>query len=282
MNTALDGSRRANRCRHPGPPALERAAADRHLDQVVTDGGDGHRDADAGQEQRVDAPVQPLPRHHQEDRPVPEVDAVGDAAPLRQGWQLQEADDQGARCHRATEHDGARRQAGQQEPPAESERRRLRRRRPQRGRARHTTQGEHRRHPREPATAAPLAPEREPDGDGRADEEGLGPGVSAVVGAGRVPVGRQQHHEDGGGEGAEAGDGEEDVQAPAAGPRGVVVRSRRPDEEQVPSAQHVDGTPIGPALGAAPRPAGLWRDTELEHRQHHQGPHEIELLFDRQ
>ena len=79
------------------------AAADRHLNEVVAQGGDGHRDADPGQEERVDAPVQALARHDQQHRPVPEVDAVGDAAPLGQRRQLQEAHHERARRRHAAE-----------------------------------------------------------------------------------------------------------------------------------------------------------------------------------
>ncbi len=284
-----DGGGRADGSRHPGAPALQCAAPDRHFDQVVAEGGDGHRHAHPGQEERVDAPVQALPRHHQQHGPVPEVDAVGDAAPLRQGWQLQEAHHERARCGGAAQNDRTRRQAGHQEAAAEGEGGGLRRRRPQRGRSRHTGQGENRREAGEPAPAAPVPPQRQPDGDGGADQQGLRPRVGAVVGAGGVAVRRQKGHEEGRGQRAQAGDGEEDLQPAAADPVRVVVHRGRAHEEQLAAAEHVDGTMVGVgvgvgvgvAVGGAARGAAACR-AELEHAEDHQRPHQVELLLDRQ
>ena len=241
MKIGADGGGRADGRRHPGAPPLQRTAPDRHFDQVVAEGGDGHRHAHPGQEERVDAPVQALPRHHQEHGPVPEVDAVGDAAPLRQGRQLQEAHHERARCGGAAQDDGTRRQAGHQEAAAEGEGRGLRRRCPQRGRSRHTGQGEDRGEAGEPAPGAPVPPQRQPDGDGGADQQGLRPRVGAVVGPGGVAVRRQEGHEEGRGERAQAGDREEDLQPAAADPGRVVVHRGRADEEQLAAAEHVDG-----------------------------------------
>ena len=137
-----DGGGSTDGRRHPGAPVPQGTAANGHFDQVVTDGRDRHRDPDPGQEERIDAPVQALPGHDQEDRPVPEVHAIGDPAPLRQRRQLQEADDDRARRNGTAKDDGTRRQAGQEESTAEREGRRLRRGRPERRRAGDTGKGQ--------------------------------------------------------------------------------------------------------------------------------------------
>ena len=278
-----DGDRRPDGRRHPGAPASQRAAADRHLHHLVAERGDGHGDGDPGHEERVRAPVQPLPAHDEHDRPVPEIDAVGDPAELGQRRQFQEAHHRAAGRHRAAQHDPARRQTGQHEPAAEGERRGLRRRGPQHGRSRDTGEGQHRGGAGEPRAAGPLPPERQPDGERGADQQRLRSGVRSVVSAAGVPVGGRAHHEQRGGQRTETGDGEEELQPPAAGPCRVGPGGRPASEHQAASAEHRDGASSGPsAAQASGGPVSPTRRAELEHAQHDQRPHQVELLLNRQ
>ena len=87
--------------------------------------------------------------------------------------------------------------------------------------------------PRMPATASTDAtrvndgrrlvvpPQGQPDGDRRADEQGLGVAVRAVVGPRRIAVRGQEDHDDGRRQRPEARQREEDLQPPA--PRPLVV-----------------------------------------------------------
>ena len=100
--------------------------------------------------------MQPLPRHDEQHRPIPEIHAVRDTAPLGQRRQLQEPDHQRARRYRAAEHDGAGEETGNEESPAKGEGRRLVRHGPQRSRTCNAGDREDRGKPGEPTPR--LAP----------------------------------------------------------------------------------------------------------------------------
>ena len=245
---------------HPGAPRREHAAADRHLNEVVAEGGDGHRDADPGQEERVDAPVQPLARHDQEHRPVPEVDAVGDATPLGQWRQLQEAHDQRSRGGHAADDDRAGGQAGHHEAAAEGEGRGLRGGAPQRSRTGGAEDAEHGGGRAEPGSLRALVPQGQPDGDGRADQQGLRPAVGAVVGPRRVAVGGEEGHGEGGRQRAQARHREQRVQA---APAPCVTRRRTRTRPAAPTGAARSSNLPPPTTGTS---AVVDRDTRRRRR----------------
>ena len=174
---------------------LQRAPADGHLDEVVADGRDGDGDAHPRQEQRIDAPVQPLSGH------APAARASTRGTSRRRCGPTAAAAAAPGRARPASV-------APPRTPSTTAPAAMLATRNPPLNAkvdvsdvVIHSTAvpatPSTRQDPTdasEPAALAPLAPQREPDGDGRPDQQRLGPAVRAVVGARRVAVRGEERH----------------------------------------------------------------------------------------
>ena len=189
---------------HPGPPRPDGAPADGELHQLGGEHGqhEGHRRAE--QEERPAHHAHPGRGHHQDHRPVPQVEAVGDLPDVDQRGAAQHpGGEPGGRLHHP-EDDQADHHVGQEEAAPVGEGGALVEPDPldgEAGRRRHHQD----RHPPPPRAGGGRGPVGQGDGHHRPDQQVLGAGVGAVVEAAGVGArvveephlhrrGRRRHH----------------------------------------------------------------------------------------
>jgi hypothetical protein len=215
----------------PGP------VADGLLDEAVGGLGQRQRDRDPGEVEHRRAPVEPIRAHEHDDRPVPQVEGVGDHAGVAADGVAEDPRQRTPLGPRAPEDEHRRGDGDQQEAAVGVD-----------GAAAVAEEEHHGHQPAErrgaeppghrsgPRGVPPLVPEDE--GQHHADDEALAPRVGAVVGPREVDVAQRQ----------------------VAHPPGRGEQGHQQHREHQPAPQ-----------------AGERRQAEEE-----QGPHQVELLLDRQ